>query len=174
MIKNKKFSFRIVSVEKLENIIISYEQLEKFIEILYIYMNHLSGLKGKDTLSNIRLKLEVDKSKELINYLGEVLRLKCDLSNLRVSYNQVVLLIQAFILHQEHLQEEKGSSDLEAIEKNCELEALKEILTYLENSINYNYEVACIECEKKRKRKKNDMMGLGESGIVQAARIKMV
>lgn len=119
MIENKKFSFRIVSVEKLENIIISYEQLEKFID-------------------------------------------------------QVVLLIQAFILHQEHLQEEKGSSELEAIEKNCELEALKEILTYLENSINYNYEVACIECEKKRKRKKNDMMGLGESGIVQAARIKMV
>ena len=174
MIENEKFIFRIVSVEKLENIIISYKQIKRFIETLCIYMNHLSGLTGKDTLSNIRLKLEVDKSKELINYFDEVLRLKYDLNNLRISYNQVVLLIQAFILHQEHLQEEKGASELEVIEKACELEELKEILTYLENSINYNYEVACIECGKKRKRKKNDMMGLGESGIVQAARIKMI
>ena len=97
MIENEKFIFRIVSVEKLENIIISYKQIKRFIETLCIYMNHLSGLTGKDTLSNIRLKLEVDKSKELINYFDEVLRLKYDLNNLRISYNQVVLLIQAFI-----------------------------------------------------------------------------
>ena len=82
MIENEKFIFRIVSVEKLENIIISYKQIKRFIETLCIYMNHLSGLTGKDTLSNIRLKLEVDKSKELINYFDEVLRLKYDLNNL--------------------------------------------------------------------------------------------
>lgn len=166
MIENEKFIFRILTVEKLENMIISYKQIEGFIETLCVYMDHLSGLTGKDTLTNIRLKLEVDKSNKLVDYFDGVLKLKYDLNNLRISYNQVVLLIQAFILRQEHLQEENRVS---------ELEELKEILTYLENSINYNFEVACIECEKKRKRKKNDdMMGLGESGIVQAARIKLI
>lgn len=165
MIENEKFIFRILTVEKLENMIISYKQIERFIETLCVYKDHLSGLTGKDTLSNIRLKLEVDKSNKLIDYFHGVLKLKYDLNNLSISYNQVVLLIQAFILHQEHLQEENRVS---------ELEELKEILTYLENSINYNFEVACIECEKKRKRKKNDMMGLGESGIVQSARMKLI
>ena len=123
---------------------------------------------NKETL----LKIETKFSKETdLNYLRiidleknnieeeilefEVLSSK-KIQNLKLSYNQVITIIGR-------------------LRTEMEMEKTDIIFNYLQDIMNYNYHEACINCLNKYLiPKKNNVMGLGDSGFEQSARKKKV
>lgn len=142
---------------------------------------------NKETL----LKIETKFSKETdLNYLRiidleknnieeeilefEVLSSK-KIQNLKLSYNQVITIIEALNKYKEFISTIKKDTDIGRLRTEMEMEKTDIIFNYLQDIMNYNYHEACINCLNKYLiPKKNNVMGLGDSGFEQSARKKKV
>jgi hypothetical protein len=88
-----------------------------------------------------------------------------------ITHNQIITIIEALEVYKDTLSNANTTSVVARARVNFELNKMEVIKQYLEQLTNYNHQTACINCYNNRL-KKNDMMGLGESGFDQSARKK--
>ena len=141
-----------------------------------IFSNKISLLKAETSfnpetnLNNLRI-IDLQQNnidEEMLKF--EILSNK-QMEELKVTYNQIVTIIEALEVYKDHLLNAKTTSVVARARINFELNKMDIIKGYLEQITDYNHQTACINCYNNRK-KKNDMMGLGESGFEQSAKRK--
>ena len=89
--------------------------------------------------------------------------------DLIVTHNQIITIIEALEVYKDSLSDIKTSSVLVRARANFELNKVDIIKQYFEEITDYNHQTACENCYKGRL-KKDNMMGLGESGFEQSAK----
>lgn len=131
------------------------------VETKYNVENNLNYLRIIDLQKN-NVDEELLKFKILTVKQGE---------DLIVTHNQIVTIIEALEVYKDSLSDIKTSSVVVRARANFEINKVNVIKDYFEQIADYNHQVACQNCYKGRF-KKNDMMGLGEGGFEQSARIR--
>lgn len=141
-----------------------------------IFSNKLSLLKAEtkfDPETNLNHLRIIDLQQNNID--EEILKFEIlstkQREELKVTYSQVVTIIEAFEVYNEHLLNAKTNSVVAKARINFELNKSNTIKQYLEQLVDYNHQTACLNCYNNRI-KRNNMMGLGESGFEQSAKIK--
>ncbi|WP_302640393.1 hypothetical protein [uncultured Clostridium sp.] len=164
--------------EILDNIITEdFSLLESVEEInceYAIFSNKKSLLKAEtkynpETNLNYLRILDLQKNnvdEELLKF--KVLTTKQG-EDLIVTHNQIITIIEALEVYKDSLSDIKTSSVLVRARANFELNKVDIIKQYFEEITDYNHQTACENCYKGRL-KKDNMMGLGESGFEQSAK----